>query len=185
MRKVPNKPCYRVVNSRTGQVKARCSTKTNAKKQLRLLRALENNPQFRKTMRKRRAGGWPSLPSWLRSRQPAATEDTSAEDTSAVTSDNIYDLLAGIGLQPSPQLINEIIEYIKAPKDFKDFKDIDIDIVKACEKLMFIERKVGEREVRPINQEARRKIVMALHTLARSRNKQLSVKRSGCEVESD
>jgi len=52
MRKVPNKKCYRVVNTKTGKVKARCSTKKNATKQLRLLRALENNPTFRKTFRK-------------------------------------------------------------------------------------------------------------------------------------
>jgi hypothetical protein len=52
MRKVPNKKCYRVVNTKTGKVKARCSTKKNATKQLRLLRALENNPKFRKTFRK-------------------------------------------------------------------------------------------------------------------------------------
>jgi len=55
MRKVSNKPCYRVVNNKTGKVKARCSTKKNAMKQMRLLRALENNPKFRKTMR--RMGG--------------------------------------------------------------------------------------------------------------------------------
>jgi len=55
MRKVPNKSCYRVVNNKTGKVKARCSTKKNAMKQMRLLRALENNPKFRKTMR--RMGG--------------------------------------------------------------------------------------------------------------------------------
>jgi hypothetical protein len=57
MRKVPNKKCYRVVNTKTGKVKARCSTKTNATKQLRLLRALENNPRFRKTFRNRKNGG--------------------------------------------------------------------------------------------------------------------------------
>jgi hypothetical protein len=48
MRKVRNKSCYRVVNNKTGRVKAHCSTKTNALRQLRLLRALENNPNFKK-----------------------------------------------------------------------------------------------------------------------------------------
>ena len=52
MRKVPNKSCYRVVNKKTGQVKARCSTKKNAEKQMRLLRALEYNPKFRKSLRR-------------------------------------------------------------------------------------------------------------------------------------
>jgi len=54
MRKVRNKSCYRVVNTKTGQVKARCSTKKNATTQLRLLRALKYNPGFRKTLRKHR-----------------------------------------------------------------------------------------------------------------------------------
>lgn len=56
MRKVRNKSCYRVVNSKTGRVKARCSTKVNALKQLRLLRAFQYNPTFRKTMRRRSTG---------------------------------------------------------------------------------------------------------------------------------
>lgn len=46
-RKVRNKSCYRVYNRRTKRVFAKCTSKTRAKKQMRLLRALENNPKFR------------------------------------------------------------------------------------------------------------------------------------------
>lgn len=46
-RKVRNKSCYRVYNRRTKRVFAKCTTKTRANKQMRLLRALENNPKFR------------------------------------------------------------------------------------------------------------------------------------------
>ena len=57
LRKVRNKSCYRVVNKKTGQVKARCATRKNAEKQMRLLRALEHNPGFRKSFRRRSGGG--------------------------------------------------------------------------------------------------------------------------------
>jgi hypothetical protein len=57
LRKVRNKSCYRVVNKKTGQVKARCATRKNAEKQMRLLRALEYNPEFRKSLRRRSGGG--------------------------------------------------------------------------------------------------------------------------------
>jgi len=46
MRKVPKKNCYKVYNSKTKRVFAKCTTKTNAKKQMRLLRAIENNKNF-------------------------------------------------------------------------------------------------------------------------------------------
>ena len=46
MRKVPNKPCYRVTNKKTKKVCAKCSSKKNAEKQMRLLRAIENNKNF-------------------------------------------------------------------------------------------------------------------------------------------
>jgi hypothetical protein len=46
MRKNNNKPCYRVVNQKTRRVYARCSTKENAQKQLRLLRAIKYNKKF-------------------------------------------------------------------------------------------------------------------------------------------
>lgn len=62
MRKVPKKSCYRVINAKTGKVKARCSTKKNAMKQIRLLRALSYNPIFRKTMRKGGVQGDDTVP---------------------------------------------------------------------------------------------------------------------------
>jgi hypothetical protein len=46
IRKVPNKACYRVSNKKTKKVFAKCSSKKNAEKQLRLLRAIENNKNF-------------------------------------------------------------------------------------------------------------------------------------------
>lgn len=46
IRKVPNKPCYKVYNRRTKKVFAKCATKENAEKQLRLLRAIEFNKSF-------------------------------------------------------------------------------------------------------------------------------------------
>lgn len=46
MRKVPNKRCFRVSNRKSKRVMSKCSTKANAEKQLRLLRAVENNKNF-------------------------------------------------------------------------------------------------------------------------------------------
>lgn len=46
IRKVPNKACYRVTNKKTKKVFAKCSSKKNAEKQVRLLRAIENNKGF-------------------------------------------------------------------------------------------------------------------------------------------
>ena len=61
MRKVPNKKCYRVskkyakksktAEKGTRKVFAKCATRENAVKQMRLLRALEYNKNF--TFRKR------------------------------------------------------------------------------------------------------------------------------------
>jgi hypothetical protein len=48
IRKVRNKQCYRVKNTETGKVHAKCSTKLNAERQLRLLNAVEHNPKFKK-----------------------------------------------------------------------------------------------------------------------------------------
>ncbi len=58
IRKVNKRPCYRVFNSRTKKTFAKCSTRKNAEKQIRLLRALEYNKSFvpnarRQTMKKR------------------------------------------------------------------------------------------------------------------------------------
>lgn len=46
IRKVRKQPCYRVYNSKTKRTYAKCTTKTNAEKQIRLLRAIENNKDF-------------------------------------------------------------------------------------------------------------------------------------------
>lgn len=45
-RKVPKKSCYRVINKKTKKVFSKCTSKSNAKKQLRLLRSIENNKNF-------------------------------------------------------------------------------------------------------------------------------------------
>lgn len=56
-RKVRNKNCYKVYkNDKTKKVFAKCSTKENAVKQMRLLRALQNNKNFKPTA-KRNMGG--------------------------------------------------------------------------------------------------------------------------------
>ena len=51
MRKVPRRNCYSVKTTakRKGKprrVFSKCTSKTNAKKQIRLLRAIDNNPNF-------------------------------------------------------------------------------------------------------------------------------------------
>jgi hypothetical protein len=46
IRKVPNKRCYKVLNKRTKKVFAKCTSLTRAKKQVTLLRAIENNKNF-------------------------------------------------------------------------------------------------------------------------------------------
>ena len=46
IRKVPKKQCYRVYNKKTKKTFAKCATRKNAEKQIRLLRALENNKNF-------------------------------------------------------------------------------------------------------------------------------------------
>lgn len=46
LRKVSGKNCYRVANKRTKKVFAKCTTRARANKQLRLLRAIENNKNF-------------------------------------------------------------------------------------------------------------------------------------------
>lgn len=58
MRKVPNKNCYRVskkyskkTSKKNSKVFSKCSTRTNAIKQMKLLRALEYNKNF--TLKKR------------------------------------------------------------------------------------------------------------------------------------
>jgi len=46
MRKVKGKNCYRVSNKKTKKVFAKCTSKKNATRQMRLLRAIENNKNF-------------------------------------------------------------------------------------------------------------------------------------------
>lgn len=46
IRKVNKKPCFRVYNKKTKKVFSKCSTRENAKKQLRLLRAIQYNKNF-------------------------------------------------------------------------------------------------------------------------------------------
>ena len=45
-RKVRNKNCFRVYNRKTKRVFAKCTTKTRAKRQINLVRAIENNKTF-------------------------------------------------------------------------------------------------------------------------------------------
>jgi hypothetical protein len=45
-RKVRGKKCYRVYNKKTKKIFAKCTSKENASKQLRLLMAIENNKNF-------------------------------------------------------------------------------------------------------------------------------------------
>ncbi len=45
-RKVRGKTCYRVYNNRNKRVFAKCATRKNATRQLRLLRAIQNNKKF-------------------------------------------------------------------------------------------------------------------------------------------
>jgi len=51
IRKVPRKKCYTVYNKETKRVFARCTSKENATKQSRLLRAIMFNPGFVPTNR--------------------------------------------------------------------------------------------------------------------------------------
>lgn len=41
MRKMPNRPCYKVYNKESKKVYSKCTTKKKAKSQMRLLRMLE------------------------------------------------------------------------------------------------------------------------------------------------
>ena len=45
-RKIRGKKCYRVYNKKTKKVFSKCTSKENAMKQMRLLRAIENNKNF-------------------------------------------------------------------------------------------------------------------------------------------
>lgn len=52
IRKMPNKNCYKVFNKNTKKVFAKCTSMERAQKQLRLLRGLQNNPKFRKSVKR-------------------------------------------------------------------------------------------------------------------------------------
>ena len=57
IRKVTRKACYKVSNKKTKKVYAKCSTKEKAKKQIRLLTAIQYNSKFvprNRTMNNRR-----------------------------------------------------------------------------------------------------------------------------------
>ena len=46
LKKVHGKSCYQVRNIKTKRIFAKCTTKIKAKKQLNLLRAIQNNKNF-------------------------------------------------------------------------------------------------------------------------------------------
>lgn len=59
IRKLPNKSCYKVYNKKTKRISSKCTSKSRAKKQVRLLSAIEYNKDFvpmgrRRTMKRRR-----------------------------------------------------------------------------------------------------------------------------------
>jgi hypothetical protein len=54
IRKVNKKPCYRVYNTKTKKVFSKCSSKANVVRQLKLLRAIQNNKSFIPNGRTRR-----------------------------------------------------------------------------------------------------------------------------------
>jgi DNA polymerase IIIc chi subunit len=45
-RRVRSRKCYRVINTQTKRVFSKCTSKARAMKQLRLLRAIQNNKNF-------------------------------------------------------------------------------------------------------------------------------------------
>jgi hypothetical protein len=47
MRKIRKSSCYKVSNRKTKRVFSKCTTKENAKKQLKLLRAIQYNKNFK------------------------------------------------------------------------------------------------------------------------------------------
>ena len=53
-RKIRNKPCYKVYNTDTKEVFAKCATKENAVAQMKLLRGLQYNRGFAKRVTARR-----------------------------------------------------------------------------------------------------------------------------------
>lgn len=56
IRKVNNRTCYRVYNPINKKTFAKCTSKKKALKQMRLLRAIQNNKTFRNNYRARTGG---------------------------------------------------------------------------------------------------------------------------------
>lgn len=54
IRKVNKKKCFSVSNKKSRRIYSKCTTKKKAKKQVRLLNALENNAAFRKKLTQKR-----------------------------------------------------------------------------------------------------------------------------------
>lgn len=54
IRKVNKKNCFSVRNKKSRRIYSKCTTKKKAKKQIRLLNALENNAAFRKKLTQKR-----------------------------------------------------------------------------------------------------------------------------------
>lgn len=54
MRKVPRRRCYTVKNKKTKRVMAKCTSKSKATRQMRLLRGIEFNKKFRDKLRRTR-----------------------------------------------------------------------------------------------------------------------------------
>ena len=52
--KVRNKNCFKVFNKKTKKVYSKCTTRDKAKRQIRLLKAIENNSDFAKKIRNTR-----------------------------------------------------------------------------------------------------------------------------------
>lgn len=50
-RKVPRRRCFRVYNTSTKRVFSKCTSKSKAKRQVNLLRAIENNRTFKRRKR--------------------------------------------------------------------------------------------------------------------------------------
>lgn len=50
-RKVPNRRCFKVYNRKTKRVFAKCTSKSKARRQINLLRALQNNKTFKNRLR--------------------------------------------------------------------------------------------------------------------------------------
>ena len=46
MRKVSRRNCYKVYNATTRKAHSKCTSKLKAKRQMRLLRAIQHNPDF-------------------------------------------------------------------------------------------------------------------------------------------